>query len=366
MSLIKIEHLRKEYPGVTPLKDVCAEIEKGDVISIIGPSGTGKSTLLRCLNRLEQPTSGTITVNGENITAPGCNLPLVRRRMGMVFQSFNLFQNRTVLGNITSAPVDLLKIPKEQAEKEAMKLLERVGLPDKAQSYPQDLSGGQKQRVAIARAVAMKPDILLFDEPTSALDPTMVGEVLSVIKSLADEGMTMMIVTHEMRFARNVSSRVFYMDEGIIYEDGSPDQIFRNPQKEKTRRFIKQLKQLAVEIPDAELNYPEVLRNLERFAGDAMIQPTLLRHTNLFLEELLVQRLIPLLRNTPGAFPLRITLEHSETDETIHMEITYGGEKADPMADEDDLSVVILRKTASSIQYSYEKENKITVLLGTK
>ena len=364
--MIELIHLEKKYDLAAPLKDVNTVISRGDVISVIGPSGTGKSTLLRCLNRLEQPTSGTITVNGENITAPGCNLPLVRRRMGMVFQSFNLFQNRTVLGNITSAPVDLLKIPKEQAEKEAMKLLERVGLPDKAQSYPQDLSGGQKQRVAIARAVAMKPDILLFDEPTSALDPTMVGEVLSVIKSLADEGMTMMIVTHEMRFARNVSSRVFYMDEGIIYEDGSPDQIFRNPQKEKTRRFIKQLKQLAVEIPDAELDYPKVLRNLERFAGDAMIQPTLLRHTNLFLEELLVQRLIPLLRNTPGAFPLRITLEHSETDETIHMEITYGGEKADPMADEDDLSVVILRKTASSIQYSYEKENKITVLLGAK
>ncbi|MBQ9482948.1 MAG: amino acid ABC transporter ATP-binding protein, partial [Ruminiclostridium sp.] len=189
--MIKIEHLRKEYPNVTPLKDVCVEINKGDVISVIGPSGTGKSTLLRCLNQLEEPTSGTVIVDGEVITGPKCDISLVRRKMGMVFQSFNLFSNLNIIENVMSAPVNLLKKPKAEARKEALELLKRVGLAEKAENYPDELSGGQKQRVAIARAIAMKPEIILFDEPTSALDPTMVGEVLSVIRSLAKEGMTM-------------------------------------------------------------------------------------------------------------------------------------------------------------------------------
>lgn len=239
MSFIHIEHLRKEFPEVTPLKDVCADINKGDVISVIGPSGTGKSTLLRCLNQLVEPTSGTVTVDGQVITDPGCDICQVRRKMGMVFQDFHLFFNRTVLENVTSAPVDLLKMPKKEAVREGMRLLERVGLADKADCFPEELSGGQKQRAAIVRALMMKPEILLVDEPTSALDPSMKTEVLSVIRSLADEGMTMMIVTHEMSFAREVSNRIFYMDEGLIYEEGSPEQIFDHPRKEKTRRFIR-------------------------------------------------------------------------------------------------------------------------------
>ncbi len=236
--LIRVEHLKKQYPNVTPLEDITTDINKGDVISIIGPSGTGKSTFLRCLNLLETPTSGTITVSGTVITDKKCDVSKVRQKMGMVFQSFNLFSNLSIIENIMAAPVKLLGLSRQDAYNEGMTLLKRVGLEEKALNLPEELSGGQKQRVAIARAIAMKPDIILFDEPTSALDPTMIGEVLAVIKALADEGMTMMIVTHEMQFAKAVSNRVFYMDDGGIYEEGTPEKIFETPQREKTRRFV--------------------------------------------------------------------------------------------------------------------------------
>ena len=236
--MISVAHLRKSFNGVAVLKDVNAEIEKGEVISVIGPSGTGKSTFLRCLNRLETPDGGSIVVGGVDVTAPKAGLAAVRRKMGMVFQNFNLFGNLDVLGNVTAAQCDILGMPKSAARRKALELLERVGLADKAEALPDELSGGQKQRVAIARALAMDPEILLFDEPTSALDPTMVGEVLAVIKDLAKTGMTMLIVTHEMGFARDVSTRVFYMDEGVIYEDGTPDAVFNRPQKPKTIEFV--------------------------------------------------------------------------------------------------------------------------------
>ncbi|MCQ2391511.1 MAG: amino acid ABC transporter ATP-binding protein [Kiritimatiellae bacterium] len=236
--MISVRHLKKGFGGVQVLKDVNVEIGKGEVVSIIGPSGTGKSTFLRCLNRLEKPDSGTILVDGIDVTAPKADLAAVRRRMGMVFQNFNLFGNLNVLDNVKAAQCDILGTPKEVAARKALELLARVGLANKADALPDELSGGQKQRVAIARALAMDPEILLFDEPTSALDPTMVGEVLSVIKDLAKTGMTMLIVTHEMGFAREVSTRVLYMDEGIVYEDGTPDEIFSHPQKPKTIEFV--------------------------------------------------------------------------------------------------------------------------------
>ena len=239
--MISVRHLQKSFNGVAVLRDVNAEIEQGEVISIIGPSGTGKSTFLRCLNRLETPDGGSIVVGGVDVTDPKTDLAAVRRKMGMVFQNFNLFGNLTILGNIMAAQCDLLGISKDAAKQKAMELLGRVGLANKANALPDELSGGQKQRVAIARALAMDPEILLFDEPTSALDPTMVGEVLAVIKDLAKTGMTMLIVTHEMGFARDVSTRVFYMDEGVVYEDGTPADVFSAPKKPKTVDFVGQV-----------------------------------------------------------------------------------------------------------------------------
>ena len=235
---IHVEHLKKSFGRLEVLKDVSADIREGEVVVIIGPSGSGKSTFLRCMNRLEDITGGTVIVDGCDITDKKTDINRVRENVGMVFQHFNLFNNMNVLRNLTLAPVDLKKADKQTAQARAVKLLERVGLADKAQAYPSQLSGGQKQRVAIARALAMNPDIMLFDEPTSALDPEMVGEVLEVMKELAREGMTMVIVTHEMGFAREVADRVLFMDGGYILEEGTPEQVFGNPQNPRTKDFL--------------------------------------------------------------------------------------------------------------------------------
>ena len=235
---IHVEHLKKNFGKLEVLKDVSTDIYEGEVVVIIGPSGSGKSTFLRCMNRLEDITGGTVIVDGCDITDKKTDINRVRENVGMVFQHFNLFNNMNVLRNLTLAPVDLKKADKRTAQERAVKLLERVGLADKAQSYPSQLSGGQKQRVAIARALAMNPDIMLFDEPTSALDPEMVGEVLEVMKELAREGMTMVIVTHEMGFAREVADRVLFMDGGYIVEEGTPDEVFSHPQHARTKDFL--------------------------------------------------------------------------------------------------------------------------------
>ena len=239
-ALIKVTNLKKHYNGgeVKALDGVNCEIHKGEVVVIIGPSGSGKSTFLRSLNLLEIPTNGEIIFNGTDITAPKTNINKHRQKMGMVFQHFNLFPNMTVLKNMTSAPITILKKSKEEAEKKALELLDRVGLKDRADAYPSQLSGGQKQRVAIVRALCMEPEVMLFDEPTSALDPEMVGEVLDVMKELAAEGMTMVVVTHEMGFAKEVATRVIFMDEGVIQEDGTPEDIFNNPKGERLKSFL--------------------------------------------------------------------------------------------------------------------------------
>ncbi len=268
--MIRIRHLSKTFQDpdgslLTVLKDVNCEIQKGEVISIIGPSGTGKSTFLRALNMLEPPTSGEILVDGDNITAPGYPLHKLRQKMGMVFQSFNLFEHMTVLENIIYAPTELLHLSREQAVAEAMELLKKVGMAQKADVYPASLSGGQKQRVAIARSLAMHPEVILFDEPTSALDPTMVGEVLSVIRQLAKSGLTMLIVTHEMRFARDVSSRIFFMNEGVIYEDGTPEQIFEHPVHSATKAFVNRIQKLVYEIDSDEFDYLQIHTGINRF-----------------------------------------------------------------------------------------------------
>lgn len=239
--MICVENLHKSFGTLQVLKGVNQHISKGEKVAVIGPSGSGKSTFLRCLNMLEVPTEGTVTIDGEEITAPGSDINRIRQKMGMVFQQFNLFPHKTVIGNITMAPMTLKKLSKEEAEAKAEELLRRVGLLDKANAYPAQLSGGQKQRIAIARALAMEPEIMLFDEPTSALDPEMVGEVLEVMKDLAKAGMTMVVVTHEMGFAREVSNRVLFMDEGIVMEEGTPEQIFQNPQNERTKEFLRKV-----------------------------------------------------------------------------------------------------------------------------
>jgi polar amino acid transport system ATP-binding protein len=236
--MISVKNLKKSFGSVEVLKDINAEVQEKEVICVIGPSGSGKSTFLRCLNRLEDISGGEVVINGNNITDPKVNINKVRQEVGMVFQQFNLFPHKTVLENITLAPMKVRSVGKAETEKRALELLDKVGLREKANSYPGELSGGQKQRVAIARALAMNPKIMLFDEPTSALDPEMVGDVLEVMQQLAKEGMTMVVVTHEMGFAKEVGDRVIFMDGGYIVEENTPDELFGNPQHNRTKSFL--------------------------------------------------------------------------------------------------------------------------------
>ncbi len=238
MLVIKVENLHKNFGDLEVLQGIDEEIKQGEVVVVIGPSGSGKSTFLRCLNLLEDITEGRVWIDGVEINSPQANIDLIRQEAGMVFQHFNLFPHKNVLDNITLAPIKVKGVSKIQAEKIAYELLAKVGLKDKADSYPSQLSGGQKQRIAIARALAMQPKVMLFDEPTSALDPEMVGEVLEVMKDLADEGMTMVVVTHEMGFAREVGDRVLFMDHGVIVEESRPEEIFSNPKEERTKEFL--------------------------------------------------------------------------------------------------------------------------------
>ncbi len=357
--VIRISHLKKEYSKAIPLKDINVEIQKGEVISIIGPSGTGKSTLLRCINLLEKPTEGEIFVDGVSITDPKSNVPLLRQKMGMVFQNFNLFNHMTILQNICSAPVDLLGMKKEEAEKRAMELLKSVGLSDRANAFPDELSGGQKQRAAIARTLAMKPEIILFDEPTSALDPTMVGEVLSVIKRLAQEGLTMLIVTHEMAFAKDISTRVLYLDQGIVYEEGSPEEIFLHSKNERTRRFIHRLKVFEEQITKPDFNFLDLLSRMEDFARKHQIPPKTLYKIHHIFEELILQTLIPQLGNH---FDLIFTFEYQENNPEQEIKINYGGPSLDPIKNCDEISGKIINALIKTYRHEFtEDRNSLTI-----
>jgi len=311
--MITVNHLSKRYNNygspLTVLRDVNCEIKKGEVISIIGPSGTGKSTFLRCLNRLEDPTSGEIIINGDNILNPKVSLSKVRRKMGMVFQNFNLFNHLSILENVSVGPIKLLGMSKADAEKQGMDLLRMVGMAEKAHVMPSSLSGGQKQRVAIARCLSMKPEIILFDEPTSALDPTMVSEVLAVIRQLAKQGMTMAIVTHEMSFARDVSSRIFFMYDGVIYEDGSPEQIFENPQKPATQAFIRRIRTLEFNI-DKEYDLYGMNAGIAQFFYKYGLGKDIIHRCQLLLEEFLSGIL-------PMTGPVSFKFNYSEKDNSI-------------------------------------------------
>ena len=358
-SMIRIEHLKKEFADVTPIKDLSIEIRKGDVIAIIGPSGTGKSTLLRCLNLLEKPTSGKIYVGGEEITDGKCDLSKLRQRMGMVFQSFNLFTHMNAVENVMHALVKLKKMNRQAAHDLAMEKLRLVGLENKELAYPDELSGGQKQRVAIARALAMDPEILLFDEPTSALDPTMVGEVLAVIRDLAKTGMTMLIVTHEMKFARNVSNRVFYMDEGEIYEEGTPEQIFECPTREKTQQFIRQLKIFDKELNTANPDIPALLAELETFCRRHMIDSKICYHLQSLMDELC---LTGILNDAFEQQSLHLNYTYSEQYGTSILRLEYPGAEKNLLDTLDPLARKMVDHASREISFSYEEQvNKLRI-----
>lgn len=343
-AVIKVSHLKKSYGNLPVLKDINAEIHKGEVISVIGPSGTGKSTFLRCLNLLEQPTEGAILVDGHDILAPDADVPALRRKIGMVFQSFNLFSELSVIDNITYAPQKLLGMSRDEARSEAMELLRLVGLTERADAFTDQLSGGQKQRVAIARSLAMKPDIILFDEPTSALDSTMVSEVLAVMRKLAKQGITMMVVTHEMRFAREVSNRVFYMDEGVIYEEGSPEQIFDHPQREKTRTFINQIRECSFLIESAGFDYYAMNSKMVNFAEKYNLSYRAINNIQHVIEEGL-----QIIGQDKGVL---IKLSYSEKSTELILEISTPERLPDNILDSENnaLSMAMIRGMSNSVE----------------
>lgn len=355
MSLIEIKNLRKVYRDTIPLEDVSCGIEEGEVISIIGPSGTGKSTFLRCINRLETPTSGSVRVDGMDVCARDADLTLLRRKVGMVFQSFNLFPHKMVVENVMMPLMDLKGISARDAYEEALSQLDRVGLRGKERKYPEELSGGQKQRVAIARALAMDPKVMLFDEPTSALDPALVSEVLSVIRDLARTRLTMLIVTHEMRLARQISDRIFFMDEGRIYEEGTPEQIFEHPQREGTREFIFRVKRWEYDLMYENRDIHGMLGELERFCSRQMMAPKAVRNTLLAAEELAVSRILPALdRGKRGCVKLILNSDEGGGNRLLRIDCTLLPRgKAELMEEDDLISSAILR---SILRRQPEKE----------
>ncbi|MCR5106804.1 MAG: amino acid ABC transporter ATP-binding protein [Lachnospiraceae bacterium] len=350
--MIEIRNLRKEFDIVTPLKDVSVTVNDGDVISVIGPSGTGKSTFIRCINLLERPSSGRIIVDGEEITQRGTDVKKLRQKMGMVFQSYNLFGHLTVIENLMLAPMDILHKSKSEAYYKGRELLRRVGLADKALSYPDELSGGQKQRVAIARTLAMDPEVILLDEPTSALDPTMVLEVQAVIRDLSKSGKTMIIVTHEMNFARAISNRIFYMDEGGIYEEGTPDQIFDNPQKELTKRFVNGLKVFETVIDSRDFDFIGFGAELDRYMIQNDVTPEVKYRIRLAIEEIVQQILMPVYEQPY----IRINTEYSPREGECLIDVRYRGDRFDIHDTENVLSLSMVNSTVKDMEYRYNEE----------
>lgn len=360
--MIQVEHLSKKFGDLVVLKDINVQIKKGEVISIIGPSGTGKSTFLRCLNQLEQPSTGTIRIGGVDLLAPHTDVPKIRRKMNMVFQSFNLFAHWSVLENLSMGPIKLQGIAKATADQKSLDLLKLVGLAEKANSYPDELSGGQQQRVAIARCLAMEPEVILFDEPTSALDPTMVSEVLSVIRRLAQHGMTMLIVTHEMDFARDVSSRVFYMDDGLIYETGTPKEIFDAPQKAKTQAFINRVRNFHYRLDSPSYDLYAMNAEIEGFCEKQLLPKSMRQKTLLLVEEM-----IELYRPDLATTPLEIVIAYSEKTERLALHFETTGRPLDPFdrhLKPDHIGQDIINGLTDSIESSYEGDlNRIKLLV---
>ena len=361
--MISVSHLSKKYGDLEVLKDIHVEINEGEVISIIGPSGTGKSTFLRCLNLLETPSGGQIVIDGLSILDKKTDIYKLRQRMGMVFQSFNLFSHLMVIENIMLGPVDLMKLDRQKAYNESMRILRMVGLSEKAYAYPDELSGGQKQRVAIARTLAMQPEIVLFDEPTSALDPTMVGEVLSVIRNLAREGMTMMIVTHEIQFAKDVSTRILYMDEGVIYEEGTPQEIFTAPKREKTKAFINKIKTFDFKVTSNNFDHFSLNTGVENFGRKYMLSQKQIHNIQLVFEELVINKLMA---HEPQQTPdISFAVSYSDKTGKVDIFVRYAGSEYNPLDETGlgDLPMRIIKKIALNSEYS-RSENMNTLSLN--
>lgn len=347
---IEVRNLCKKFGNLTVIENLNTTIKSGEVISIIGPSGTGKSVFMRCLNLLETPTSGEIIVDGQNILDKNTDVCKLRQRMGMVFQSFNLFSHLMIIENIMLAPCELLKQERKAAFDEGIRLLEMVGLADKAYAYPDELSGGQKQRVAIARALAMKPEMLLLDEPTSALDPTKVSEVLAVIKRLAEQGMSMVIVTHEMRFARDVSTRIFYMDERGIYEDGTAKQIFEEPKREKTRAFVNRIRSYNRHIISKTFDVFEMNAEIEEFAHKHLLTDKQLRNIQLYVEEVVVTHIV----KHASIVDIKLNISYFETSGELVITSEQLGEHSNPLnLIEDELSLMIISKIIKQSEFEF-------------
>lgn len=355
--MIELRHVTKKYENATPLDDVSVTVNEGDVIAIIGPSGTGKSTLLRSINMLTPPTSGQVFIDGEEITAEDADVERLRRKCGMVFQQFNLFEHLTVLENVCEPQIHILKRSKQEASDTAMKYLRKVGLAKQIYKYPDELSGGQKQRVAIARTLASDPKVILFDEPTSALDPAMVAEVKYIIRQLADEGRTMMIVTHEMEFAKHVANRVFYMYQGGIYEEGTAEEIFEHPKKELTRRFIKQISSLQLSLEAGNTDFIGIVYELHNFCEKCMVSHRLATHIDLFFEELLFNTVLTKMQT--GDI-LNIELESAQGGENVSTTVTANtkGVITDSILNEmDDISDDLVMHSVKNISV---EDGKIT------
>ncbi len=364
--MIKVSDLSKQFGELRVLKNINVQINKGECIAVIGPSGTGKSVFLRTIAMLEKPDRGTICINGTDITKKEINLNQIREKMGMVYQGFHLFSHLNVLENITLAPIWVKKQDRNVAKQKARELLSTVGLIDKAKSYPRELSGGQQQRIAIARCLAMEPEIMLFDEPTSALDPTMTCEVLGIIRKLTKMGLTMLIVTHEMNFAKDVADRVFYMDEGGIYEDGTPADIFDNPKKEKTKAFIRKLKIFNYEIQSTGFDMVSMNAQIEIFCQKYNVRAKQVYHIQLLLEELMMEIFKQCYE---GAQPdMAFAIEYSDENNEISIYLTYRADDFNPFEyggnDIDNLGMVLVSKISKKHEHLFENgRNKINIKL---
>ena len=364
MSLIEVRGLKKSFGSLDVLKGVDLTVEQGERVAIIGGSGCGKSVFLRSLCLLEKPDAGQVFIDGQEITAKGAGVDRIRRSMGMVFQKFNLFSEMNVLDNLCLAPTHILKMPRKEAEERAMKLLGQVGLAGRAKAWPTVLSGGEQQRIAICRCLMMEPKVLLFDEPTSALDPTMVGEVLAVIRMLAKQNMGMLIVTHEMNFAREVADRVLFLADGVIYEQGTPAEIFDAPKREKTMAFIRKIKYFTYEIRERRFDLMRMQGGIQTFGEKYGLDPQHISRLQLCCEEIVYV----LLENCyPGRddVELDLSVSHAEQDQTTRIDIRCGGARCNPFEQERySINVTILKSLSARLDYRWaDDRNEISIQL---